>query len=336
MLDELMETTPPPPPPPEQARRRTRARSGLPDLLFRSGVRSAGLGILIIMGLIAVFLMFRAFSAINLRGYLFFTTQNWNPDTGDFGIAAVLSGTIEIALTALVIGVPIAVLAALYISEYAPPRLRRTLISLVDLMAAVPSILYGLWGVGFLQPRIIGVSRWLSDHAGFIPIFKTEGPSDDPGTFTSSTFIAGVVVGMMVIPICCSLSREVFSQTPQAEREAAYALGSTRWGMIRTVVLPFGRAGIIGATMLGLGRALGETIAVALIISPDFRATLHILQGAGNSISALIALRNGDASPMQLSGLMAAGLVLFAITLIINFLAAIVVNRSRSGATTEA
>jgi phosphate transport system permease protein len=324
------------PPPAAEARRRVTARPSLPDLIFRSGVRGAGFTILATMGLIGLFLLLRSLKAWQKAGLGFFTESEWSTGTGKFGIAAVLTGTVEIALVALSVGVPIAIAAALYISEYAPARLRRTLIALVDLMAAVPSIVYGLWGVAFLQPRIIGLSRWLSDHLGFIPILKTEGPSEDPNTFTSSTFIAGIVVGMMVIPICCSLSREVFSQAPRAEREAAYALGATRWGMIRTVVLPFGRGGVIGATMLSLGRALGETIAVALIISPSFVPTFHILQGGGNSISAHIALRFQESSEFALSALMAAGLVLFGITLVVNFLSAIVVKRSRSGAATEA
>jgi phosphate transport system permease protein len=319
-----------------EAKRHFASRFDPRDLAFRATVRGAGIVLLVVLGFIALFLSLRGFNALNRAGYHFFTESQWNPEGGVYGIASVLTGTIEIAITALCIGVPVAVLSAIYISEYAAPRFRKLLISLVDLMAAVPSILYGLWGVTFFQPKEIGVSRWLSDHASFIPFFKVDTDHADPGSFTSSHFIAGLVVGMMVIPICCSLSREVFSQAPQAEREAAYALGSTKWGMIRTVVLPFGKGGVIGAIMLSLGRALGETIAVVLIISPNFQVTTHVLEGGGNAISALIALRNGDASPFALSALMAAGLVLFGFTLVINFLAAIIVNRSRSGASTEA
>ncbi|GAA3196943.1 phosphate ABC transporter permease subunit PstC [Actinocorallia longicatena] len=321
---------------PHETRRRFTARFSAQDAAFRNAVRGSGVSLLVILGFIALFLSMRGFTALNRAGYHFFTEATWNPEGGEYGIASVLTGTIEIAVTALCVGVPIAVLAALYISEYAAPRARRLLISLVDLMAAIPSILYGLWGVTFLQPRVIGISRWLSDHASWLPFFEVGTDHADPGSYTSSHFIAGLVVGMMVIPICCSLSREVFSQAPQAEREAAYALGSTKWGMIRTVVLPFGRGGVIGAAMLSLGRALGETIAVVLIISPNFLVTGHILEGGGNSISALIALRNGDASEFGLSALMAAGLVLFAVTLVINFFAAIIISRSRSGASTEA
>jgi phosphate transport system permease protein len=154
--------------------------------------------------------------------------------------------------------------------------------------------------------------------------------------YTASTFIAGVCVALMVIPITCSIMREVFSQAPAGEREGAYALGSTRWGMIRSVVLPFGKGGMIGAVMLGLGRALGETVAVYLIISPVFDINFHILQSGSNSVSSLIVLRQGDASGFGRSALLAAGLALFVITLLVNFTASSIVARSRSGAQSEA
>ena len=242
---------------------------------------------------------------------------------------------IIIACIAMIIAVPVALCAAVYISEYAPPGLRRALISMVDLMAAVPSIIYGLWGLLFLTPRIVGFEAWLSSHlGGALPLLKVR-DEQSAASFTQSAFIAGVVVGLMVIPIICSLSREVFSQAPTGEREGAYALGSTRWGMVRTVVLPFGKGGVIGAVMLGFGRAMGETIAVALIISPVFTITSHPLRAGGNSISSLIALRYGESDKLALSALMAAGLVLFVITLLVNMAAAAVISRSRSGAATN-
>jgi phosphate transport system permease protein len=201
-------------------------------------------------------------------------------------------------------------------------------------MAAVPSIIYGLWGVFFLQPRIIGTIRWMSEHLSFIPILRVRG-FHTPSSFTTSTFIAAVVVSLMVIPIVTSISREVFTQAPVAEREAAFALGASRWGMVRTVVLPYGRGGMIGAIMLGFGRAMGETIAVALIISPTYHLGWHIFENSGNSIAALIALHASESTPEMLSALMAAGLVLFVITLAVNALASIIVSRSRSGAQTD-
>jgi phosphate transport system permease protein len=289
------------------------------------------------MSLIGVFLADRASKALDVAGWSFVTEQAWEPDSGKFGVAAIIVGTILIALVAICVAVPLAIAVALYISEYAPRRLQSTFVSLVDLMAAVPSIVYGLWGLFFLQSNVTGVARWISTYFGWIPFLSVEGadPTDplSPSTvYTSSTFIAGIVVALMVAPIICSVMREVFSQAPSGEREGAYALGSTKWGMIRTVVLPFGKGGMIGGTMLGLGRALGETIAVYLIISPVFIIQPRILESGTSSVASLIALRYGEATNFGTSALMAAGLALFLMTLVVNFIASSVVARSRSGA----
>jgi phosphate transport system permease protein len=307
------------------------------DVAFRGVARSGGIIVLTIMSLVGLFLGFRAWQALSVSGVSFLTEQAWEPDSGRFGIAAVLVGTILIALVAVVIAVPLATGTALYITEYAPRRIRQFLIGLVDLMAAIPSVVYGLWGFFFLQGSITPVSRWISLTFGWIPIFAVDGadPSDPLSSvtvYTSSTFIAGIVVAFMITPIITSIMREVFAQAPLGEREGALALGSTRWGMIRSVVLPFGRGGMIGGTMLGLGRALGETIAVYMIISPVFVIQPHILQNGANSVSSLIALRYGEATEFGTSALMAAGLTLFLMTLVINFGASAVVARSRSGA----
>ncbi|MEU5028375.1 phosphate ABC transporter permease subunit PstC [Streptomyces milbemycinicus] len=324
----------------DDAPRRLYADPGLPDRLFRGVARGGGGLVLAVMLLVGGFLLYRAWRALSVAGWSFVTTSEWEPDAGHFGIAAVLTGTVLIALVAIVVAVPLAVGTALYISEYAPPRLRQTLISVVDLMAAVPSVVYGLWGLFFFQPHILGTARWIATYLGWIPIFKVDGADpDDPlateTVYTSSTLIAGVVVALMVAPIACSVMREVFSQAPVGEREGAYALGATRWGMIRSVVLPFGKGGIIGGTMLGLGRALGETIAVFLIISPVFKIQWHVLQNGTNSVASLIALRYGEASEAGLSALMAAGFALFLMTLVLNFAASTVVARSRSGAASD-
>jgi phosphate transport system permease protein len=308
-----------------------------PDIRFRQIARAGGIIVLTIMSLVGVFLAFRASQALGTAGFSFFTEQAWEPDAGKFGIAAVLVGTILIALVAIVISVPLATGTALYITEYAPRRLRSMLIGLVDLMAAIPSVVYGLWGLFFLQSNITPVSRWISQTFGWIPIFAVDGvdPNDPLASstvYTSSTFIAGIVVALMITPIITSIMREVFSQAPLGEREGALALGSTKWGMIRSVVIPFGTGGMIGGTMLGLGRALGETIAVYMIISPIFVIQPHILQAGASSVSSLIALRYGEATPFGTSALMAAGLTLFLMTLIINFAASAIVARSRSGA----
>lgn len=311
------------------------------DRLFRGIARTSGATVVTVMSLVGVFLAYRAGQALEVAGWSFLTTAAWQPDAGNFGIAAVLVGTVLIACVALVLAFPLAVAAALYISEYAPARLQRTLISLVDLMAAVPSVVYGLWGFFFLQGQVLGLARWLSTWFGWFPPFAVDGidPRDPLATatvYTSSTFIAGLVVGLMVTPLACSVMREVFQQAPVGEREGALALGATRWGMIRSVVLPYAKGGMIGGTMLSLGRALGETIAVFLIISPVFVVQPNILQNGTSSVSSLIALQYGAATPFGTSALMAAGLALFLLTLVVNFGASTVVARSRSGAESEA
>jgi phosphate transport system permease protein len=307
------------------------------DVRFRAIARTGGILVLAIMSLVGIFLAVRAAQALGVAGLGFFTQQAWEPDAGRFGIAAVLVGTLLIAGVAVVFAVPLSLGTSLYITEYAPARIRAFLIGLVDLMAAIPSVVYGLWGFFFLQGNITPIAHWISQWFGWIPLFHVDGVNlDDPlassTVYTSSTFIAGIVVGLMITPIVTSIMREVFSQAPLGEREGALALGSTRWGMIRSVVLPFGRGGIIGGTMLGLGRALGETIAVYMIISPIFVIQPHILQSGASSVSSLIALRYGEATPFGTSALMAAGLTLFVMTLCINFAASAVVARSRSGA----
>jgi phosphate transport system permease protein len=333
----------PPPSAVTPTRRRLSSALGPSDRVFRGVARSSGILVLLIMTLIGVFLLVRALEAIKVAGFSFFTVQDWDPDggAGHFGVAAVLVGTLLIAIVAIAVAVPLATATSLYISEYAPERIKRTLISTVDLMAAVPSVVFGLWGFFLLQPHITGLSRWISTHLGFLPFFKVDGyDTSDPlaseTVFTSSSFIAGLVVGLMITPLLTSIMREAFSQAPVGEREGAYALGATRWGMIRSVVLPFGKGGMIGGTMLGLGRALGETITVFMIISPIFVIQPHLLQNGGSSVSSLIALRYGEATAFGTSALMAAGLALFLITLGVNFVASSIVARSRSGAASDA
>ncbi|MGX1548972.1 phosphate ABC transporter permease subunit PstC [Streptomyces adustus] len=320
--------------------RRPHAGRGLGDRIFRVQLTATGVAVLAIMAAVGLFLLMRAGQALRATGLSFLTTPEWQPDVHRFGIAAVLTGTLLIAAVAVTISVPLALGTALFISDVAPRRLRRTLVTLVDLMAAVPSVVYGLWGLFFLQQHVIGLSRWLSDWFGWIPLFTVDGtqpgdPLASDSVYTASTFVAGIVVALMVAPIQCSVMREVFAQAPAGEREGAYALGATRWGMIRAVILPYGKGGIIGGTMLGLGRALGETIAVYLIISPVFTIQPHILQTGSNSVSSLIALHYGDASPFGMSALMAAGLALFLLTLAVNFTASSIAARSRSGAQSD-
>ena len=323
-------------PPDADTPRRIVARQSLSDQVFRGILRAAGIAVLVLTVMILIFLVLRSLPAWRQMGLRFFTTSTLIYADKQFGVAALLPDSIIIALIALVFAFPAGLAAALYISEYAPLRLRRPLIAVIDLLAAIPSIAFALWGFVYLMPKIYGTDTWAAHHLGFIPFLHFT-QTYSPSNFVGSEFIAGLVVSMMVIPIIASLSRQVFSQAPQGEREAAYALGATRWGMVRTVVLPFGRAGVIGASMLGLGRALGETIAVSFILSPPTDTfNYHVLDSGGNSITAAIANNLGSYSPLGISYLLAAALTLFLLTLIINTLAAIVISRSRSGAATEA
>jgi phosphate transport system permease protein len=309
------------------------ARPSPADLIFRLILRGAGITVLLITGSILVFLIIQGLPALRAEGLRFFTTSTLLYGSHQFGVAALLPDSVAIAVIALIIAVPLGLAAALYISEYAPPGLRRPLIAVIDLLAAIPSIVFALWGFLYLMPRILGTDAWLSQHLGFIPFLHVKLPNT-PQSYVGSTFVAGIVVAMMVIPIIVSLSRQAFSQAPQGEREAAYALGATRWGMVRTVVLPFGRAGIIGSGMLGLGRALGETVAVSFILVPNTSFNPRVLESGGNSITDEIATHIFDFGSTGISYLFATGLVLFAMTLVINSLAAIVISRSRSGAAT--
>ena len=294
---------------------------------------AAGVSVLVLLTLVGLFLMLQSHQAISESGVLrFLTRTEWRTDVqpARIGVAGLLVGTVLVALVAVAIAVPFGVLAALVITEYASARGRKWLTGIVDLLAAVPSLLFGIWGFLFLSEQIVPISKWLTTHLGFIPIFAT----DDGASLTGSIFIAGIVVSLMVLPIIVSVVREVFSQTPPGEKEAALALGGTRWGMIRTVVLPYGRGGIIGGSMLGLGRALGETIAVALLLPQVPEVSVKILQNGGATVSGFIANRAG-ADAFTTSGLMAAGLVLFLITLATNMVASVVVSRSRSGVGVE-
>jgi phosphate transport system permease protein len=331
----VMAPVPAPADPPEPARRVRTASSGA-DRVFRLSLLASGLTVLIIMGTIGLFLFYRGSQALADDGLKFLSTQAWEPDTHNFGIATVIVGTLLIAIVAVIFAVPLATGVALYISEYAPRRLRRTLINMVDLMAAVPSVVYGLWGFYFLTEKIIPLVRFLSTYFRWIPLVGIhDAHPDDPlqalTIYENSTFIAGIVVALMIMPIICSVMRESFTQAPIGEREGAYALGATRWGMIRSVVLPFGKGGMIGGAMLGLGRAMGETIAIYMIISQVFQIQPEILRSGANTVSALIALRFETASPFELSALMAAGLALFVLTLVVNFGASAVIARTRSG-----
>jgi phosphate transport system permease protein len=303
------------------------------DRIFDRLTLAAGVSVLVILFLVGVFLLWQSRHALAESGWTYFTRVGWNTyvHPQQIGVLGLLVGTISVALVAEIIAVPLGVLTGLYIAEYAPINIRKFLQGMIDLLTAIPSLLFGLWGFLYLQYKIVPLSKWLATHLGWIPIFHTQSGA----SFTGSVFIAGIVVSLMVIPIVASITRAVFAQTPPGEKEAALALGSTRWGMVRTVVLPFGRGGIVGGSMLGLGRALGETIAVLLLLPQVPQLSAHILQSGGSTIAGFIAERAGN-DAFTVSGLMAAGLVLFLLTLGTNLIASTIVSRSRSGVGVDA
>ncbi|MCU1454869.1 MAG: Phosphate transport system permease protein [Acidimicrobiales bacterium] len=306
--------------------RRPTVRPVAGDRVFRAISTAAATVSLFIVVIALVFLVKESQPAFRAAGYWkFFTTNIWNPSLGRLGVGGLLVGTVIIALIALVIAVPLAIGMALFINEYAPPRLRQILTSVIDLLAALPSILFGLWGKAALQRQMIPISGWLAAHLSVFPFMRL---SRQGASLAQSSLVVGVVVGLMIVPIITSVSRDVMAQVPREQCEGALALGGTRWGMIRAVILPFGRSGLVGAVLLGFGRALGETIAVALIVSLVFKANFHVLEQGGGSIAALIATRFGEAGDLERSGLVAAGLALFLMTLAVNFVACRVVART--------
>ena len=303
----------------------TRGSSGRGDAAFRLLAASAGSLVLVLILAIAGFLLAQAKPAFQTAGWRFFTEKLWFPDAAPpkFGVAALAFGTLLSSLLALAIAVPVAVGSALFTTEIAPRAVGRWIGYLVDLLAAVPSVVYGLWGAVFLVPKLVPVGRGLDRWLGWIPIFHSRN-----GIYGRSIFAAAVVLAIMILPIIAAISREVFRQAPDTHREAAMALGATKWETIRYAVLPFSRSGIVGAAMLGLGRALGETIAVALVLAASYTVNIHILEPGGNTIAANIATKFGEAGLPGRQALIASGLVLFAITLVVNGLARAVVSRT--------
>ncbi|MCW2571829.1 MAG: phosphate transporter, inner rane subunit PstC [Frankiales bacterium] len=295
------------------------------DTIFRAVSGGAGLTLLVVIGGIGVFLVAKAIPALQADTTSFLTTREFLPeaDSPTFGVAALAFGTVLSSFLALVMAVPVALGVALFITQVAPRRVAAVLASLVDLLAAVPSVVYGLWGVAYLNDRIVPVSKFLHSTFGWIPLF-----GDTGGRYGRSIFLASVVLAIMILPIIAALSREIFLQVPHGNREAAYALGATRWEMIRTAVLPFSRPGITAAVMLGLGRALGETIAVALVLLSNFEISVKVLGPGGNTVAANIATKFAEYGPTGRGALIATGLVLFVITFLVNLAARGIVYRS--------
>jgi len=297
--------------------------------LFAGLARGAGVAVLLVLGAVAVFLVVEAWPALTAtRGELASVSWLGGASLGAY-LGPLVFGTLLAALLALVIGVPVAVGVALFVSHYAPRRLAAGLGYLVDLLAAVPSVVYGLWGALVLLPALDPLMRWTSSTLGFVPLFAGyQAPA-------RNIMSAAVVLAVMILPIVAAVSREVFLQTPRASQEAAMALGATRWEVVRTAVLPFGRSGVVSAAMLGLGRALGETMAVLMVLSPGLLYSFFLLApGQQQTVAANIAAKFPEASGLSVNVLVATGLVLFVITFAVNLGARWITARAaaRSGA----
>jgi phosphate transport system permease protein len=295
------------------------------ESLFRWLSTGAGTAVLVIIAAITFFLIAKAIPALRLDEANFLTFKEWYPDQEhpQFGIAALAFGTVVTSIIALVVAVPVALGIALCLSHYAPKRLADALGFTIDLLAAVPSIVFGLWGRDYFAGPVASFSSWLHHYFSWIPIFGGDGP------YGQSLLLGGVVLAIMVLPIITSLSREVFRQTPAMNEEAALALGATKWEMIRVAVLPYGRPGVIASVMLGLGRALGETIALALTLGGTTYIGLDVLNVGGKSIAGNIANTFGEAGDVGRGALIASGLVLFGITLVVNVTARVIIFRRR-------
>ena len=286
------------------------------DSVFSGLSLAAGILIFAVLAAVALFLLLQALPtfaapAEEITGGQGFFHYIW----------PLIVGTLIAAVIALLIATPVGILVALYISHYAPAKISKPVGYVIDLLAAIPSVIYGAWGATVLAPALVPLYNWLTEHLGFIPIF------DGPASQTGKTMLtAGIVLAIMILPIITSMSREIFTQTPKLHEEAALALGATRWEMIRMAVLPFARPGIISSIMLALGRALGETMAVALVLSSG-PMIASLIKSGNQTISAEIALNFPEAYGLRLSELIAAGLVLFLITLVVNMIARAIIAR---------
>lgn len=304
---------------PEPAKaRRTPTRPG--DRVFFGLSFGAALLILLTLAGVAIFLTAEGIPGVTAPGDKVKSGLSFPAYVGPL-----IYGTILAAVIALLLAVPVSIGVALFISHFSPRRLSSVFGYVIDLLAAVPSVVYGAWGIIFLAPTIVPVYRWLYENLGFIPFFA--GPPSPTG---NTILTASVVLAIMILPIMTAICREIFLQTPRLHQEAALALGATRWEMVRMAVFPYARSGIVSAAMLGLGRALGETMAVAMVLSPALVVTPNLIGSTNpNTIASNIALSFPEASGLTVNALIASGLVLFVITFAVNFAARAIVDRRK-------
>ena len=300
------------------------------DRLFGGAAKGSGIFVVLLVSLVGFFLVIQAVPSLMNNNANFLTSTEWIPSGSNprFGIAALLWATVITSVIAMAIAVPLGVAVALFITEYAPTWLSKPAAVIIDLLAAVPSIVFGFWGLSVAGQYFEPVKAFMADYLGWIPFFADAGPSAK-----STLAFAGIILAFMILPIITAISREVFNQVPTAHKEGALALGATRWEMIRTAVLPFGKPGVISGAMLGLGRALGETLAVMILLSalnPNAPWSFSIFNG-GETFASKIALNAGEFdSPQKTGAYIAAGLVLFILTFVVNSIARVVINRRKA------
>jgi phosphate transport system permease protein len=294
------------------------------DRAFRWIAMLAGFSVLVILGLIAISTTHEAWPVFSDQGLHYFTSKTWDVPGGNFGALAFLYGTLIVSVIALVLSVPVSVGIALFITEIVPRKLRRSIVYVIDLLAAIPSVVYGLWGVKVLAADSAGFYGDVERFFHSVPVLHTllSGRPISGVSFMT----AGIVVALMITPIITSITREVFATVPAAQKEAAVALGATRWEMIRGSVFPHSRSGIVGAVLIGLGRAMGETIAVALVIGSATSVTARLFS-PGDTMAAVVANQFGEATGTYRAALVGLGVVLFAITIIIGVIARAFVAR---------
>jgi phosphate transport system permease protein len=297
-----------------------------PDRVFNGILAGSSGTVLVILAAMVAFLCYYGFHAFRLAGIGLVTDLTWSPDTGHFGMLPLLMGSIAIALVGVAIATPVSLATALMINEYAPRRLKAVLTGVIDMLATVPSIVYGFWGLLLISNLQAPPAKWMAKYLGFIPILRTPSPEQ----FVKSIFACSLICAVTIIPIITSISREVMAQAPRDVCEASLGLGGTRWGMVTDVILPFSRNGILGAVLLGIGRGLGETMIVVLVLSQGNHLTSALLGPGGlGSIAAEITENFVASSEIVKSALILLGLILFATTLGINIIARLIVQRAQ-------
>lgn len=294
-----------------------------PDAIFRFAAMASGYVVLAVLAAIAISTTSRAWPVFQEEGFGYFFGETWAPSTGAFGARSIVYGTLVVSAIALVVAVPLSLGIAMFITELAPRRLKSVITTIMDVLASVPSVVFGLWGFLILRPDLKNVFNDIADAVSGIPVLRSIfGPSLSGQSFMT----AGLIVGIMIVPIITSIVREVFSTVPTNEKHGALALGATRWEMIRGVVYPHSTGGIVGAVMLGLGRAMGETIAVALVIGASPQITANLF-GQGEAMPSVIARNLNEASGTYQAALIGLGVGLFVLTILINVTARLLVRR---------